>query len=220
MVIRGFYNVIAISALMMLAGCQISQTVVGDGSIVSASGEYDCSASCEFTPPVTGLTETFTAVESDGYVFAGWDGLCAGQQSNTCTLNIAATFTSLEGQGNITARFRSLSAAPDCSSDRQLPTVLSNTQPSCVVNEQAGQQRYVQFTTTDASRYLASIDPAVHSDDVWYELYDDSDNYIDTCDEFWDDLERCAASLPANTTFRLVVGNDSAGSYTFSLSRI
>ena len=99
------------TATALLAGCKIVQTSTSGGSIVSASGNYDCAEDsvCKIDiPNGDPFNETFTAVARYGYAFAGWRGtesyLCAGS-APTCTVDIPASITAYDATGYMTAEF-------------------------------------------------------------------------------------------------------------------
>ncbi len=100
-----------VATAVALGGCKIVQTSTTGGSIVSASGDYNCpeDSVCEVDiPNGTPFRETFTAVPRDGYAFAGWRGaelfLCAGNMP-TCTVDLPAASTVHDGYGYMTAEF-------------------------------------------------------------------------------------------------------------------
>ena len=99
------------AAMALLAGCKIVQTSTSGGSIVSASGDYDCAEDsvCEIDiPNGKPFSESFTAVARYGYAFAGWRGtesyLCAGG-SSACDVDIPASVTAYDATGFMTAEF-------------------------------------------------------------------------------------------------------------------
>ena len=92
-------------------GCRILQTVSSGGSVLSASGQYDCAedSTCEIdVQNGERFVETFTAVPRYGYAFAGWRGtesyLCAGI-APTCTVDIPGSITAYDATGYMTAAF-------------------------------------------------------------------------------------------------------------------
>ena len=94
-----------------LQGCRILQTVSPGGSVVSASGQYDCAEDsvCEIdVPNDERFAETFTAIPRHGYAFAGWRAaeryLCAGA-SPLCVVDIPASVTAYDALGYMTAEF-------------------------------------------------------------------------------------------------------------------
>ncbi len=83
-------------ALVMLAGCRLLITVDETGIIISASETLDCTeGTCEIEVTDT-LTETFTAIPSEGYRFVGWKGICRPYPSNTCHVKLSQLPEALE----------------------------------------------------------------------------------------------------------------------------
>ena len=105
-------TVLTVAALSVaLQGCRILQSVSSGGSVVSASGQYDCAEDsiCEIdVPNGQRFAETFTAIPGHGYAFAGWRGaesyLCAGT-SPLCVVDIPASVTAYDAVGYMTAEF-------------------------------------------------------------------------------------------------------------------
>lgn len=94
-----------------MQGCKIEQAVSSGGAVISSSGEHDCGEDqvCEVdVPNGERFSDTFVAVPSNGYAFAGWRGsesyLCAGG-SPTCVVDIPASVTAYDATGFMTAEF-------------------------------------------------------------------------------------------------------------------
>lgn len=92
--IRKFKSVPAlliIPAIVFIYGCRLDISIVGDGSVSSASGSYDCSSStCSSDLSGPGaFAETFTAEPGVGQVFLGWEGACTGS-SLQCDVDVPA----------------------------------------------------------------------------------------------------------------------------------
>lgn len=100
--------------LGVLGACTHPLEIVGEGDILSATGENDClleQQPCEAVA-VTEYVETYTAVPRSGFIFMGWEG-CAST-TNECSFDVTEEvvidnwFTTAP---SLVAKF-----APDCSS--------------------------------------------------------------------------------------------------------
>jgi hypothetical protein len=87
------------SVLIALQACRIIQTVPQGGTIVSSSGNYNCSVTEQCIINIRSgepFNETFTAVPQPGYIFKNWknrdQSLCKGK-STPCALNLSGDFT-------------------------------------------------------------------------------------------------------------------------------
>jgi hypothetical protein len=64
----------------------LTVTVTGQGTVTSADGSVNCTASCA-VPTTTGAAVHLTAAPAAGMQFTGWSGACSG--TGTCDLTIA-----------------------------------------------------------------------------------------------------------------------------------
>ena len=80
---------LAVLALLgLLTACTHPLEIVGQGDLLSATGENDClleQQPCEAVA-VTEYIETYTAVPRPGFVFAGWEG--CESDTNECSFNV------------------------------------------------------------------------------------------------------------------------------------
>ncbi len=96
-------------SVLVLASCKLIVTADEGGKVVSKSGSYNCNGtSCTFDVPADGLSETFTAVPDEGYVFTGWKGggKCEKEVKATCTFDINPLFATMEGDTELIANFK------------------------------------------------------------------------------------------------------------------
>lgn len=78
----------------------VLRTGTGSGTVTSTPASIDCGDSCSnaFAP---GSEITLTASPAAGSAFTGWDGICTGTGTGSCTLtlaedtNLSATFTNM-----------------------------------------------------------------------------------------------------------------------------
>jgi uncharacterized protein YkwD len=103
----GKFAALTLSALV-LAGCRLVIQTDATGSVVSASGAYDCDQpNCVFDIPED-VTATFTAVPAEGYRFVRWRGLCLTSPTAVCTMTIGplpAEHKAHEGDIELRAEF-------------------------------------------------------------------------------------------------------------------
>ncbi|MEP5766087.1 MAG: hypothetical protein ABJ308_15930 [Halieaceae bacterium] len=110
----------ALLLLLLVQGCRLVQTAPEGGSIVSASGSYDCAEGQTCIIDMTAgrsFGETFTATPRSGYVFDGWKqdaGHFCGGKLGTCDVVMLDSLTGYETDLFLEAQF---SADPDAVSD-------------------------------------------------------------------------------------------------------
>ena len=78
-----------ILTLALLGACTHPIEIVGEGDILSASGEHDClmeQQPCEAVA-VTAYVETYTAVPRPGSEFVGWEGCTSN--TNACSFDVS-----------------------------------------------------------------------------------------------------------------------------------
>ncbi|HYB99570.1 MAG TPA: alpha/beta hydrolase-fold protein [Candidatus Limnocylindrales bacterium] len=115
----------------------LSASVVGDGSVVSSPAGIDCGADCSESYDAQSEV-TLTAEPGDGYMFAGWEGDCAGDGecvlvmdgSKSATANFAPipfhrlSVTRL-GSGTVTSDPAGIDCGADCIEDYAQDTVVA-----------------------------------------------------------------------------------------------
>jgi len=124
-------------AILGIAGvaCDHPIAIVGEGDVVSSSGERDCSLEdqpCTFRI-VNEYQETYEAIPRTGFEFAGWD-VCGIQDGNRCTFNVpAVNVAQFHGQTMpaTTARFAPICADAPVSSFAALQQRVFNVCTAC-----------------------------------------------------------------------------------------
>lgn len=89
---------IALSALLLVSACSHPIDIVGEGDVVSASGERDCTKaqlevgaeSCTENLVVGRYDETYTAVPAEGWHFHRWANYCGDRGGDTCSFGVPA----------------------------------------------------------------------------------------------------------------------------------
>ena len=87
-----------LSALALLQGCSHPIEIVGDGDVLSASGERDCLLedyaagleNCSENVVLDDYQETYYAVARNGWTFHRWANYCVDETGNECAFDISA----------------------------------------------------------------------------------------------------------------------------------
>lgn len=94
------WRLIVVLLPILLSACQITQETPAEGSIVSASGNYDCGSGQTCIVDVengASFSDTFTAIPNPGYRFVEWKKadkyLCGGNSSSCALLNVPGVLT-------------------------------------------------------------------------------------------------------------------------------
>lgn len=90
--------VTALVAVLLISACSHPVEIVGQGDVVSASGERDCSfddhaaaaENCTQNLVIGEYDETYTAVPADGWHFHRWVNYCTTSTDATCSFDIPA----------------------------------------------------------------------------------------------------------------------------------
>ncbi|PCJ46671.1 MAG: hypothetical protein COA99_02365 [Moraxellaceae bacterium] len=90
--------VFAIIAVVTLAGCNITVTNEGGGTVTSDDGNIYCGDICEASYSNDTLV-TLTAEAFEGFIFQGWSGVCEGTES--CEVSVGQA----SGHKKVTAMF-------------------------------------------------------------------------------------------------------------------
>lgn len=108
--------------LVLLSTCKIIQDAGEGGNIVSRTGDHHCTAghSCEIdVERGKEFSDTFTAVPSPGFRFAGWEKkrggkrLCGGSVKPCALENIPGKYTDSDASFNLVARFEAIETSPE-----------------------------------------------------------------------------------------------------------
>ncbi len=147
------------------------------GYISSESGQYDCTQpSCAFEITEK-ITDTFTAVPSEGYRFIKWKGLCTSSPTDTCSTWIAPLdekHAAHDGDLGLFAVFEPISTVRAWYRDEDGDHYGDVNQSKV----SAGQPEGFVLSKTDCN----DLDPEVHP---WTkELHDGKDN---NCNDFTDE---------------------------------
>ncbi|MGI9600618.1 MAG: hypothetical protein ACR2QE_01945 [Acidimicrobiales bacterium] len=98
-----------LATVLLAAACSQPIEIVGEGDVVSATGEHDCSyeehqagaASCTENVIVGAYDETYTGEARPGWHFHRWVNYCTTAADNTCSFSVGADVIEAAAGGTV-----------------------------------------------------------------------------------------------------------------------
>jgi hypothetical protein len=133
-----------------VAACSHPVEIVGEGDIVSSSGDYDCSkekSPCDFSI-VGAYHESYTAVARNGHRFSHWEN-CLVESGNSCVWRISAEVVKDHWGRSMPPMRAIFQASPE---QPQLP-LSPSTPPFGISTELARFYRNISYSTNDRNNF-------------------------------------------------------------------